>query len=178
MAGMSASKRQADPRAAALAAFVEEFGLWFERLGTPRMAGRILGWLLVCDPPAQTMQEMAASLQASMGSMSTMTRMLEQIGLIERATEPGDRRVRYRIRPYAWSRMWEDQLEKATTLQNMVDRALDALDDEPNRQDRLAITRQFTSFYMKQLPRLVEEWQEVVADPPRRTTRRARAAGA
>ena len=37
--------------------FVEDFSLYFEQMGYPRMAGRILGWLLIsvtlpCSRPA------------------------------------------------------------------------------------------------------------------------------
>ncbi len=49
-----------------------------------RMAGRMLGWLLICDPPHQSMNAIADVLQASKGSISTMTRLLIQLDLIER----------------------------------------------------------------------------------------------
>jgi DNA-binding transcriptional regulator GbsR (MarR family) len=142
---------------------VEEFGLWFERSGLPRMAGRILGRLLVSDPPEQTLQELAEDLQASMGSISTMTRMLEQIGLIERASVPGERRVRFRVRPHAFGRIWDDQLEKAQALQAIVDRALTEVGDERSGvRDRLLMTRTFTSFFIEHLPPLIAEWHDVV----------------
>ena len=63
--------------------FVEEVGLFFEQSGMPRMAGRILGWLLISDPSHQTTSELAEVLLASKGSISTMTRLLIRIGLIE-----------------------------------------------------------------------------------------------
>ncbi len=142
--------------------FVEEFGLWYMRAGVPRMAGRILGWLLVCDPPAQTMQEIADRLSASKASVSTMTRMLERVGLIQRTSTPGERRVRYRVEPYAFSKMWEEQLQNAKNLQGLVDHAIDAMKGtDPERQHRLEITRQFNGFYLAQLPRLIAEWDKV-----------------
>ena len=30
--------------------YVEEVALYFEAQGLPRMIGRILGWLLICEP--------------------------------------------------------------------------------------------------------------------------------
>ena len=30
--------------------FVEDISLYFEQMGLPRMAGRVLGVLLICDP--------------------------------------------------------------------------------------------------------------------------------
>ena len=71
--------------------FTEDFGLFFEHLGVPRMAGRILAWLLICDPPEQTMQDLVDALGASKSSISTMTRLLMNFGLIERLSLPGER---------------------------------------------------------------------------------------
>ena len=51
---------------------------YFEQIGYPRMAGPILGWLLICDPPVQSTGELADVLGASKESLSTMTRLLIQ----------------------------------------------------------------------------------------------------
>jgi DNA-binding transcriptional regulator GbsR (MarR family) len=147
---------------ATLRGLVEEFGLWFERNGLPRMAGRVVGWLLVCDPPEQTMQEIAAGLQASMGSISTMLRLLELGGSVERLNLPGERRARYRVLPNHWTKIWEDQLEKARNLENLVDRALAILEGaEPGRRERLQITRRYTSFFVEELPGFIERFNRM-----------------
>lgn len=51
------------------------------------MVGRALGWLLVCEPPEQSAAELAETLQASKGSISTATRVLLRLGFIERVEE-------------------------------------------------------------------------------------------
>jgi DNA-binding transcriptional regulator GbsR (MarR family) len=81
--------------------FVAEIGLFFEAAGSTRMAGRMLGWLLVCDPPHQSAGQLAAALHASNGSISMTTRMLIQAGLVDRVSLRGDRRTYYRLRPHA-----------------------------------------------------------------------------
>ncbi|MCP5095569.1 MAG: MarR family transcriptional regulator, partial [Chloroflexi bacterium] len=45
--------------------FVEDVGLFFEQVGLPRMSGKIMGWLLIADPPHQSMSELVEALQAS-----------------------------------------------------------------------------------------------------------------
>ena len=50
--------------------FVEECGLYFEGIGLTRMAGRIIGWLLISDPPHQTQGDLVEVLQASKSSIS------------------------------------------------------------------------------------------------------------
>ena len=49
-------------------AFVEEFGRLLEEEGAPRIAGRILGWLLICEPPYQSFNDLVGVLGASKGS--------------------------------------------------------------------------------------------------------------
>ncbi len=85
--------------------FAEEVGIVFEQTGIPRMAGRILGWLLVSDPPHQSMEQLTEALMASKGSISTMTRLLIQLGLIERLSLPGVRHDYFRLRSDAWQHM-------------------------------------------------------------------------
>ena len=104
--------------------FVEDFSLYFEQMGYPRMAGRILGWLLICDPPVQSAGELADVLGASKGSLSTMTRLLIQVGLIERAGVPGRRRDYFRIKPGAWPQLIKVQMQSMTGLHQMVERGL------------------------------------------------------
>ncbi len=47
--------------------FVEQMGGYFESRSLTRLAGRLLGWLLVCDPERQSSEELATALAASSG---------------------------------------------------------------------------------------------------------------
>ena len=44
------------------------------------MAGRMWGWLLICEPPEQTAAEIAEALQASRGAISGTARILTTAG--------------------------------------------------------------------------------------------------
>jgi len=54
--------------------FVDRIGLFFEMLGAPRTMGRVYGWLLICDPPQQSLTELAEVLSVSKASVSTVAR--------------------------------------------------------------------------------------------------------
>jgi len=77
----------------ALSGYAESWGLLFARWGLPRTAGRIWGWLFVCDPPEQTAMQLAEALHVSKASVSTNTRLLESLGLIERVGLNNDRKI-------------------------------------------------------------------------------------
>lgn len=140
--------------------FVEEVGLMFELVGLPRMSGRIFGWLLISNPPQQSHTELAEVLQASKGSISTMTRLLIQIGLIERVSLPGERRDYFQIKPNAWSQMSKQRVAQITAFRQLADKGLELLKDTPPPlQQRLQEMRDLHAFLEREMPRLNEQWE-------------------
>jgi len=140
--------------------FVEEAGLLFELMGLPRMAGRIFGWLLISNPPHQSLGELAESLQASKGSVSTMTRLLIQISLIERISLPGKRRDYFRIKINAWSQLTEQRLAQITAFRQLAERGLKLFEEENPLRLRLEEMRDIHAFWERELPVLNDRWEE------------------
>ena len=139
--------------------FVEELGVQLElEAGTPRMVGRVLGWLLVCDPPEQSAAELAETLQASKGSISTATRLLLRIGLIERTRLRGERFDRFRAHPSGWDDfLWRD--EQFREPRRVLRIGLDALADEPaDRRQRLERLDWLYAWWEERMPGLREEY--------------------
>lgn len=140
--------------------FIEDVGLAFEGSGLPRMAGRILGWLLICDPPHQSPGELAEVLQASKGSISSMTRLLEQIGLIERLSLPRERRDYFRIRNASWTELFRRRMLLISSFRELADQGLTLLNGHtPERRQRLEEMRDMYAFFEHQLPLLLERWE-------------------
>lgn len=141
--------------------FIEEIGLIFELDGLPRMAGRIFGCLLLADPPYQSGVDLADGLQASKGSISTMTRLLIKISLIERVSIPGDRRDYYQIKPNAWSHLNQQLIAKVSAVRQLAERGLRLLEgSSPGRKQRLQEMYDIHAFWEEELPRLNQRWEE------------------
>jgi hypothetical protein len=144
---------------AAIERFIEQVGAQFElEAGTPRMVGRVFGWLLVCDPPEQTAAQLAERLQVSKGSISTATKVLVRIGMIERARSRGERFDRFIARPEAWDEfLWrQDQFSAPRRVWRL---GLDALADEPrSRQARLEEIDAIYAWWEDRMPKLREEY--------------------
>lgn len=148
--------------------FAEEMGLLWESSGGPRMAGRVLGWLLVCDPAEQTAAELATALSASKGSISTTTRSLIQMRLVEKVAIAGQRSVRLRITPGAWRRVLHEQIATITSLRELASRGLDSTDghDESHRA-RLQEMHHTYAFFELEYPKLLvryDEWRASLED--------------
>ena len=145
------------PSSRELRQFVEDMGLVYEEDGFPRMAGRVAGWLLVCDPPHQTAAELAEALGASGGSISTATRLLIQCGCVERIAVPGQRGAAYRLRVQSSADVLGRALRRARAMRILLGQGLEILRDAtPERRQRLHDQYEIHEFIEREIPALLE----------------------
>lgn len=138
--------------------FIEDIGLYFERLGLPRMAGRILGVLLISDPPAQSITEIGEKLNASKSSISIMARLLLEVGLIERVPSPVPRRDYFRFKPGGWILYMHQWLDLMAGLHVIAERGLGLMADKPPEQrERLQEAHDLFSYIEEHFPTLLNE---------------------
>jgi DNA-binding transcriptional regulator GbsR (MarR family) len=90
--------------------WVERVAMYLSADGVPPMAGRILGWLMICDRPEQTAAETCAAIGGSRASFTTNVRVLLTMGLVSRRTKPGERTGYYRVVDNAWERVVRRQI--------------------------------------------------------------------
>ena len=135
--------------------FVEELGILARDLGVPRAVVRVLGWMVVCDPPTQSAGDIEAALHLSAGSVSAATRTLVDTGLLERVARPGERRIYFRLRPGGWEGALETRLRAATQLRVVVDRAMGSSGGESD--DRLTDMREVYAWFEGRLDELLIE---------------------
>lgn len=143
---------------------LEEFGLVFESNGMPRMAGRVLGRLLMCWPPHQSMTQLAGSLQASKASISTTTAMLARMGFVERLGFAGDRQDYFRVRPTSTTIHIQDMAHRLRAQLALVERGMAVADDRSAEGlTRLVQARDLFRFMAIELPALLERWEQTPA---------------
>ena len=142
--------------------FVEEVGIVFEQTGLPRMAGRIFGRLLISNPPHQSTDQLAEALIASKGSISTMARLLIQIGLIERLSLPGERLNYFRLRHDALRHMLKHGVEDEIKMfRQLAEHGLELLASETSLTIKwLEEMRDKYAFFEREFPTLLERWEQ------------------
>lgn len=138
----------------------EDFGLFFEETGHTRMDGRTAAWLLIADPPVQSLTDIADALGVSKAAVSAAARALLHAGMVERVSEPGRRGDSYRSLPGRLDRVL--QLDHLQTLRRLVDRALGLVADKDQSQSNYALLhemRDFLEFLQAEIPGLMARWQ-------------------
>jgi DNA-binding transcriptional regulator GbsR (MarR family) len=142
--------------------FIEEVGLYFERVGLTRMEGRIIGWLLICDPPEQTMGDLVAALGASKSSVSVGLRTLTTLYLVEQVSIPGKRRDYYKASSDMWNRAFRARAHQLTELRQLAERGIALLGDEaPEQRLRLELMRDHNAFMEEEFVKLLDRWDAI-----------------
>src|SRR5215211_7951814 len=147
--------------------YVEEFGLLFGQFGLSRMFGRVLGVLMISDPPERSAEELAEELGASRGSISQTTRSLIQMGLVQRWSRPGERRDYFRIKPGAWHEIMRREMEALGSFRKTAERGLELLGSkDPDARRSLEEMRDFYAYWEKEMPAVLERWEREGRDEP------------
>lgn len=137
---------------------IEESGLLFERFGTTRMAGRIFGYLLICDEDAVSFDQIRETLQASKGSISTNVKQLLQTGLIEQTTFPGDRKTYYRASKISIGDITGNRLELMEKFVELFIQARGLKNREDDLSEWLEETAIFYKWMEMKMEELIDEW--------------------
>ena len=115
--------------------YADAVGRFFvRRYGLPPVTGRVLGWLLICEPPDQTAAQVAEALQISRSAVGAAVTTLEHWSLVRRHRPVGERADRIVINPLA--------------------------DASVERRARLLGLKAFSDFLVERMPQLRDEWRE------------------
>ncbi len=139
--------------------FVEEMGQVLASYGMTPMAGRMWGWLLICDPPEQTAADIAEALQASRGAISGTARILAGAGFIRRTTRRGDRREWFNAQPDALESFLRNAGRIYAQLRGIAERGLEAISERPAAsRERLEEMRDLLAFIEQELPGIIDRF--------------------
>lgn len=139
--------------------FVESIATLMEQEGFPRMTGRVMGMMMICDPPHQSSAELADALNASRGAISTATRALLQTGLIHRRPMPGSRATFFEMKPNAIDQLLHGQLVRLRLFKQVITDGLKILEPQPVEiQTRLREFLEVLDFMEAEFPKLIARW--------------------
>jgi DNA-binding transcriptional regulator GbsR (MarR family) len=108
--------------------FIEGMGLILQGDGMPRIAGRLMGLFVLRGGPF-SFTELAETLEISRGSVSTNTRLLEDLGVIERVAIRGERQDFFRLAADPYAQIIERKRIRSIRAQEAIRRSADELTD-------------------------------------------------
>ena len=138
--------------------YIEEAGLLFEKLGMTRMVGRVFACIMVSDRDQIAFEEVRKTLGASKGSISTSTRQLVQIGLIEPVSLPGDRKTYFRVTQVDLGRLLRERLRMFSELSEIFARAREVKQRDDEVSDWLREAAGFYGWVDRQIDQVIDRW--------------------
>jgi DNA-binding MarR family transcriptional regulator len=141
-------------------AYVDRVGRHFaKQYGVPPATGRVVGWLLICEPPQQTAAEISEALSMSRSAVGGAVTMLETWGAVVKRRLPGERADRIVISDGIGAGGL-DRIDEYETLRDFAREGLELLEGaSQQRRARLLEMVAFSEFLIERLPQLGEEWR-------------------
>lgn len=139
----------------------EDIGLAFDKLGLPPMAGRVLAYLMISEPPYRSFDEIVDHLQASKSSISTTLKYLEGVEMITYKTFPGDRRRYFVVAPDRWVAQINIH-KKFRTMVNILNHVLEIRSGQDKElSPGLKDVRDMYLYFETEIPRMLQRWEEM-----------------
>ncbi len=141
--------------------FADHMGRFYAtRYAFPPMVGRLIGYLAVCDPPEQTIAELAEALLASRSAITGAAKALETLHVLQRSRSAGERMDRIRIDLSSSQAMGMD-ITEYQELGQLAREGLELLKDAPaERRAILLELSAFADFLVEQMVRFEQDWKE------------------
>ncbi|GAA1752966.1 helix-turn-helix domain-containing protein [Streptomonospora arabica] len=130
-------------------AWVERVATIFSADGIPPIAGRTLGWLMICDPPEQSAGQISTAIGASRASLTTNLRMLTTMELVSRRTRAGERTVYYRVDDDAWYKVVQRQIAGVASYVEVARDGMDLVGPDSPRAARVRESHRVLSWLVR-----------------------------
>ncbi|HSW74933.1 MAG TPA: MarR family winged helix-turn-helix transcriptional regulator [Candidatus Saccharimonadales bacterium] len=129
-----------------------------ERYSMPPVVGRLIGYLAVCQPMEQSINDIAKALLTSRSAINSAIKVLENMKHIQRTRPAGTRADLISLSPLGWENTGFEPSEY-TQMAALAREGLELLKDaSPERRQPLETMASLNDFLAQRLPELYEEW--------------------
>lgn len=146
--------------------FADHAGRFYANaFGFSPVAGRLLGYLAICDPPQQSIGELSDALLASRSAISQAVKMLENHGALMRGRDAGQRTDHISVRPGGLQLKHDFEADTYAQMAELAREGLGLLKEaSPARRAPLEELASLGEFLARRLPEVFAEWQELRND--------------
>jgi DNA-binding transcriptional regulator GbsR (MarR family) len=144
--------------------FADHVGRFYaSRFGYPPMVGRVLGYLLVCDPLDQTIAELSDALLASRSAITGALNVLERIHAVQRSRRAGERSDRVRL-DFSSAQARGFDISEYEEMAALAREGLKVVEGAtPERRRELLELAAFADFLVDRTRAMQQDWEAHVA---------------
>jgi DNA-binding transcriptional regulator GbsR (MarR family) len=140
--------------------FADHLGRFYaRRYAFPPMVGRVLGYLLVCEPRDQSIAELSEALLASRSAITGALDVLERLHAVQRSRAAGERMDRIRT-DFSSAEARGFDVTEYQELGDLAREGLEVLSDaSPERRVELLELAAFADFLVEGTQALRQGWE-------------------
>jgi DNA-binding transcriptional regulator GbsR (MarR family) len=113
---------------------------------------------MTTDEGQLTASDLATQLSVSPAAISGAVRYLEQVGLVAKEREPGERRDHYRLYDDLWYATFLKRDRFIIMWRDAAEEGIEALGEDSPAGKRLAEMRDFLAFMLTEITDMYERW--------------------
>ena len=140
--------------------FLSNFSTYMEASGLSATAGSIVGWLLICEPPYQSANQLKNILRVAKSTISTTVRSLVAIGFINKVRIHGLKGEYYQYNYSLGNESFKKRAEGLKTFINLYEQARDLYKPKSDRINRLDEMIEQSIFFQRKYAEIAEEWEK------------------
>lgn len=134
----------------------EKMVQYYSAAGLSPSASKVFAWLTLCEPSAQTADDIQKATGVSAGGVSEATSMLTKVGIVVRHRRPGERRYYYEMTKASVAASMEQRIAMSIAVRDLAGEAIAVLPDN----ERLAGMYGLYDLLSLRLPEIVEEFRQ------------------
>lgn len=140
---------------------VERIGVGFEKAGVPPVGARIIGLLMMAEPPYLSFDDLVEATQASKSSVSNALKILQTEGLVDYITFSGDRKRYFQLYSSTWLEILKDRMKGFTSLREIIIETMAMRSSQyPEFNHTLEEVAKLYGELEKQMMRVIENWEK------------------
>jgi DNA-binding transcriptional regulator GbsR (MarR family) len=143
---------------------VEKIGVVVEKAGFQPAVGRVLGCLMVSDPPYKTFDEIQRYLGISKSAVSNALNGLMSRDMVDYITMPGDRKRYFQLAAHGMISQMKKKIGLHSAMPQLLQIVVEARSNKyPEFNRSLLETSEFLSFMEKEINAAIDKWEMLKA---------------
>lgn len=141
--------------------YIEEVGLFYEKYGFPKMAGRILGCLISSKTDNNSFGAIKNTLKASKGSISGNIKLLLNQNMIEKHMISGDRKSYYKIALNSLQNLLEAKEKSISEFKLILEKGIHINTNKKGTSfSEISEIINYYEFLEREIPKLKDKWEQ------------------
>lgn len=140
---------------------IERIGVALERAEFQPATGRVLGYLMVSEPPRKTFEEIQNGLNMSKSAVSTALNTLQLKNLVKYSTKPGDRKRYFQADYNGWYSLIKEKFTNVLYIDKMFSSTLTQRSGKDIESDNdIQEIIDFLLFIQNEMKSAIAKWEQ------------------